>query len=235
MSRRRVVTGEALAYLRSGLLASSGARVRRNQTCHADLGVLFVHGLAANASQFRAVRRALSDHVGWFDAFSYSSLVPLPKLARRLHDHIVHTGARCGRLVVIGHSLGGLLLRMALSQDAGLDHVVAFVPICAPLHGTHVSRFAPTPMLRGLRPERPLFTELAGQHDQLSRFAVLSIGARRDQFVSPWDSAILDGHPSLVLPDAGHVASLFDARVHDAVLKLIIGLGPTSQPGSILL
>ncbi len=222
MSLRKLLAREAVGYVRSGLLATSGVRIRHNHTAVAPLGVLFVHGVAANPTQFRDLRRVLGGELDWFDAFRYSSLTPLPKTAQRLRRAIVDAGERCPRVLVIGHSLGGLLLRMVLQDEEAPDHVVGYVSICGPLHGTRLSRFAPNPVLRELRPESELIRGLGRSADRLDRWrgAVLAVAARRDHMIQPWDSALLDGHQNLELPDAGHVSSLFDARVHEAVLGL---------------
>lgn len=212
-----------MAYVKSGVLTTMRAPIRRNHTSIADLGVLFVHGLGASCSQFRRLRRALSADVRWFDAFEYSSGEALEQTASALGAHIAATADRCDRLVVVGHSLGGVLLRMVLQQDAPPDNVVGFVSICAPLHGTTVGRFAPTKRLRALVPGSPLFTGLAGTADRLERYAgaVLTVGSSRDHFVIPPSSAFLDGHDALEVDEAGHVSCLFDTDVHDAVGKLV--------------
>ncbi len=49
---------------------------------------------------------------------------------------------------------------------------------------------------------------------------VLTIGARRDQFIKPYGSAFLEGHPQLLLEDVAHAGSLFDARAHETFVGL---------------
>src|SRR5439155_25668314 len=104
-----------------------------------------------------------------------------------------------------------------------------FVSICAPLRGTHFSRFAPTSHLRALAPGSALFEQLEGTAPRLERWrgALLTIASRRDLFVTPPESALLPGYAeTLMLEETGHVASLFDRRVHAVVRALLTRLAP---------
>ena len=218
-----LVKNEALSYLRLGLLAPVAGRLPANETSTAKLGVLFVPGVGANGSQFLSMRRALEPQVRWFDSFEYSSLGDLRRIAQRLKSHLGQTASRCERLVVVGHSLGGFLLQLALSAEDAPDHVAGFASICAPLHGTWRSRLAPHPGLRALRPDSELLADIGRRRHRLSRLEgrLLTVGARHDQFIEPHTSAFLDGAESLELSDVAHAGSLFDDRVHQAVARLV--------------
>lgn len=219
----RLLRDEAFAYVRLGLLAPQRRRLDRNATGHADVGVLFVPGLGANGAQFLSMRTALEDEADWFGSFEYNSLTDPRGRARDLAAHIEQLGARVDRLVVVGHSLGGLLLRMVLQSEVALPHVAGFVSICAPLHGTWRSKFAPSAKLRMLRPDSTMMTEVLATQDRLRRLEdrVLTVAARADQFIEPFDSALLAGAQQLILDDRAHVSSLFDRRVHDAIRGLV--------------
>lgn len=218
-----LVRREALSYLRLGLLTPAAGRVPANVTSSAELGVVFVPGVGANGSQFLALRRALEPRVRWFDTFGYSSFGDLRQIALRLRTHLAATASRCNRLVVVGHSLGGFLTQVALTSDDAPTHVTGFASICAPLHGTWRSKLAPHPGLRALRPDSSLLEEVGRRRHHLERLRgrVLTIGARHDQFIEPHTSAFLDGAESLELTDVAHAGSLFDERVHQAVVRLV--------------
>jgi len=219
----RLVKEEALAYLKLGILAPQKHKIRANTTQRAPLGVIFVPGMGANGSQFLALRDYLSAHAEWFDAYEYSSLSHLPQLAQGLVHRLARSAAHCERVVVVGHSLGGLLTRMALQAEEAPSHVAGFVSICAPLHGTWRSKLAPYPSLRQLSPESPLMTQLFSQGHRLDRLRgrILTIGARRDQFIQPHTSAFLEGHEQLLLEDVAHAASLFDRRAHQHIADFV--------------
>ncbi|MEM7678229.1 MAG: alpha/beta fold hydrolase [Myxococcota bacterium] len=220
--RAALVRNEALAYLRLGLMTPVQHRVKTKQSGPIRVGVLFVPGLGANGGNFMSMRDALRDHVDQFDVFDYFSLQDPRKLARHLRLRIRTLAARCRALFCIGHSLGGVLIRMAL-QDAEIPSSVAgFAAICSPLHGTWRSRWAPGP-LRQLTPDSAMMDQLLASADRLKplRNRILTVSARHDQFVSPASSALLDLGPQLMLEDVAHNGALLDSRVHSAVLDLI--------------
>ncbi len=230
-TRSRIAAKEAIAYAKSGVLQTLRRPVRKSNGHVPELGVLFVHGVGSSPSQFRALRLSLDDHVHFFDAFEYRTWTDLERTAGALAEHIGTLESRCDRLVLIGHSLGGVLSRIVLQAEQPPQNVAGFVSICAPLAGTRVSRLAPNRSLRALRPSSALIQQLEATADRLDRLqgAVLSVGATRDHFVSPSTSAFLDGHDALRLDHAGHVSSLFEAEVHGAVRQLILRVERATQ------
>jgi triacylglycerol lipase len=221
MTLARVIAGEALAYVRSGWYAAHRSS-RRPAPSQADLGVLFVHGLGASSTQFRALERSLGSAADHLDVFEYGSFDRFDRVLAGLALHVARSPAR--RLIVIGHSLGGLLLRMLLQSPEPPPGVAGFVSICAPLSGTTRAKLAAWHGdLRSISPESRLIRDLEQGRTRLDRWSgsILTIGSTRDHFVTPSESAFLDGHAVLRLDDCGHVGSLFDPRVHHAVRELI--------------
>jgi pimeloyl-ACP methyl ester carboxylesterase len=215
----RLMQNEALAYLKLGLEMQSGRRLMRG--VRAEFGVVFVPGVGANETQFVEMAHSLRDDAEHFDAFDYFSLRNPKTIADDLYQFL--EAQPCERFVLVGHSLGGLLARMALQRDRPPRGVAGFISICAPLHGTWRSKFVPHPALRALSPDGEVVRELMASAHRLDRWKgrVLTIGARWDQFITPWDSAFLDGHDRLELEDVAHAGSLFDPRVHSAVINLV--------------
>jgi pimeloyl-ACP methyl ester carboxylesterase len=214
---------EAVAYLRLGLLAPGGrSAVRSGQGRRAAVGVLFVPGVGANGSQFTSMKQALEGEVGWFDSFEYPWLMDPRRNAERLAQAL-ERAADVERLVVVGHSLGGLLLRLVLQTEPVPANVLGYAAICSPLHGTWRSRLTPHPGLRLLAPDSALMEELRRTAGRLDRWKdrILTVGARRDQFIDPYTSAFLDGTEQLLLEDVAHAGSLFDPRVHARVRALV--------------
>jgi triacylglycerol esterase/lipase EstA (alpha/beta hydrolase family) len=218
-----VVAQEAIAYARTGYLVSCRARIRRNSDAAAEVGVLFVHGVGVDSSQFAALHAAIRDDADGFDAFEYwFATSSLEAVSTALKQRVIESSARHERLVVVGHSLGGLLLRMILQADDP-PKVAGWVSICAPLAGTQLARLSLVGPLRALATGAPLFEQLARTEDRLSPLEdrILTIGVRRDHFIQPYTSAFLDRGRQLLLEDRGHVSSLFDPRVHQAVAELV--------------
>jgi len=61
---------------------------------------------------------------------------------------------------LIGHSLGGLVVREAVQRRGVAAYTRAAVTIATPHAGTWVARFAPGPCARQMRPGSPFLTEL---------------------------------------------------------------------------
>lgn len=220
---RKLITTEAAAYLRCSVLAPSGLKAIREGTDEdATLGVVFVPGVGANSSQFTALKQALGGVAEWFDAFEYWTFKPMRDIARALGEHLEKRSARAERILLVGHSMGGVVSRMVLQGDDAPKAVAGFVTICSPLHGTWRAKLAPSPTLRALAPDSELVRTLITSTHRLAPLKenVLNVGVRYDSFVTPYDSAFLEGYERLLLEDSGHVAALFDTRVHTAVRAL---------------
>lgn len=220
-----MIKGEAAAYLRFGLLSPAKARIARKASGDSPLGVLFVPGLGANSSQFLPMRRSLEGEASWFGGFDYFSLKNPKAVAEGLLRHLHEAVPADKKLVVVGHSLGGLILRIALQSPHLPSSVVGFAAICSPLQGTWTSRFGISPGLRGIRPDSPLIAELHRHQDRLYRRfdgRLLTVSAGADLFIRPADSAHLPKSEQLCLDGTGHVASLLSTRCHEAVRGLLL-------------
>src|SRR5215213_8433392 len=127
--------------------------------------VLLVHGLVDNRSVFSVMQRNLRrrgfTHVC---AWNYSPL--LTDIARGAADLGAHIERIChqtgyDRVHVVGHSLGGLIARYHVQRQGGDAHVASLVTIGTPHEGSVLAHFAPTPLIRQLRPGSPVLQELA--------------------------------------------------------------------------
>jgi pimeloyl-ACP methyl ester carboxylesterase len=229
-----IVPREIGAYVR--LLGLSGVRRPKSPLRTAEFGVIFVAGLGATSRQFGPLQRALRSECAWFDAFEYATVRSIPRIAEQLGEFVDRARSRCPNLVLVGHSLGGVLVRDWTRR--GPEGVVGWVSICAPLQGTTRARFSPHPALRILAPGSDYVVRL-GQPTQTPAVPGLSIGVRFDQFVVPYQNAFADGSEQTLLEDGGHTHSLFDPRVHARVAafvsKRFVGSGSrNAQPASLL-
>ena len=216
---------EAQAYLKLGLMSPAKRRVRQSPRGQARLGVLFVPGVGANGSQFLGLKQELEPYADWFGAFEYFSLRHPTRVAIALEAHIRQVAEQTEDLVVIGHSLGGLLLRMVLQSEAPPPpNIRGYVSICAPLHGTWRSKLALSPGLRALAPDSTLMSDVLSQAHRLEQRLdgrILAIGARVDQMIHPANSAFLEGQERLEITEAAHAGSLFDPMVFEAVASAV--------------
>lgn len=165
--------------------------------------VVLVHGMGRTSLSMWRMERSL-ERAGYAVLnWGYSSTCcSIAELGRRLRDDITdHLGGRAARVHFVGHSLGTVVIRAALNDDAP-EHVGRIVLLAPPSRGARAADLA-APLLGWLMP--PL-EELSTTDSStastlpwppLSEIAV--IAGRFDAKVSP-EEARLDGAALIVLP-----------------------------------
>ena len=192
--------------------------------------VLLVHGVLCNAGVWARVARFLRDKkVAGVYSFSYGP--PLAsielfaeQLARKIDEVLAATGAR--RVVVIAHSMGGLVVRAYL-RKFGSARLARVMSIGAPHHGSMHAWFFPGVSLAQLRPGNAWLAALNAEPlDPSLRF--LSLWSWHDSMVAPQTSSELPGSVDATLVGVGHNALLTDPHVFARVLAEIHAARATS-------
>jgi pimeloyl-ACP methyl ester carboxylesterase len=145
------------ALLRTGttLLPLTGA----SDHCHPATGhapVVLVHGYAASLDCWSTLAGDLSHH-GFDDihAFAYNGVVSGPfEVARSLAETVASLVQRAGAdgVHLVGHSLGGIIVRLAVEYGGLWDRTATVVTITTPHRGTPLAWAAPGPSGRWMRP-----------------------------------------------------------------------------------
>ena len=219
-----------------GMMALQLPRALRPRRCggirhiadrNAHYPVLLVHGYAATGSVWTPLRRALVEAgFGHIVSLTYNSLATDPaavsaELTRQALRAIAATGAP--RIHLIGHSLGGLVIRDALAASATLSsRTSSAVTIASPHRGVSLARLAPGRcariMLRGSRSIPPE----AGAPRPVRWLAYYSDGDR----VVPPASARLDDPryraANLLIPGCGHLTICRDVRLITSLVPELI-------------
>jgi len=189
--------------------------------------VLLVHGYAASESVWTPLRRAMAGAgFGHIVSLTYNSFATDPEAVSAELTHqalraLTATGAP--RVHLVGHSLGGLIVRCALARSAALSSQAASaVTIASPHGGTYLACIAPgrcarimrrgprscLPAVRALRPIRWLAYYSDGDH------------------VVPPTSARLDdprfGAANLLIPGCGHLTICRDMRLIRSLVPELI-------------
>lgn len=191
--------------------------------------VLFVHGLADRASIFTRLRDGLRDcGAGPFVTVTYNAFHPdIPTAARALGEQVDRVRERCGGrpVCVIGHSLGGLIVRYYIQRLGGDAHVPLAITLATPHTGTALALWGIAhPLLRQLRPGSPLLTEL-GQACKGCRTRFISFYSDLDEAVIPTSRGRLD-HPDLkarniLVHGVGHLMLALDRTVIDEIRAVL--------------
>lgn len=211
---------------------AGGPRLLEPLDCEDVTGmpVLFVHGLADRASIFGRLRDGLRDcGAGPFVTATYNAFNPdIPTAARNLGEQVERVREQYGGrpVCVVGHSLGGLIVRYYVQRLGGDAHVPLAITLATPHTGTAMALWAiPHPLLRQLRPGSPLLTELDGPCKGC-RTRFISFYSDLDEAVIPTSRGRLD-HPDLrarniLVHGVGHLMLPLDRRVIDEIRAILI-------------
>lgn len=207
---------EQRALMRQGwLLASSALRKSVKRRPNAPVCAVFAHGFMAGGAVMDPLRRSVSQNLGLDTiAFDYAPLASFERTTKRLAS--VARMASAGRpLILVGHSLGGLLARHAVEFEALTPALL--MSIATPHHGTERATGVPGSLGRALRPGSDIVASL----NRESRVPHVSIIAGADTVVVPLSSAAAHGAEVHTLPGVGHNEVLFHADTHTLVCDSI--------------
>ena len=197
--------------------------------------VLLVHGYAATAGVWAPLRSALAAAgFGHIVSFNYNSFAADPAaVSAELTHQALRTLADTGapRIHLVGHSLGGLIVRRALAASAGLSSQTASaVTIASPHRGALLARIAPGRCARlmhpGPRPELPRF-------DAPGPVRWLAYYTDADRVVPPATARLDDpryGAANVLIPGAGHLTICRDARLIRSLVPELIRTETLAAP-----
>jgi pimeloyl-ACP methyl ester carboxylesterase len=177
--------------------------------------VVLVHGYGGNRTSWLPLELELrqAGFVNVHHPAAYNPLtISLPAIAKALRTTCLQVMEAAGsdHLHLIGHSLGGVVVRYAVQQLGLAADVRTAVTVAAPHRGTPVASLGWGPAVRALVPGSPVLEVLERSGDAVG-VRWVAYYSDCDLIVSP-DSARLDthGHHALnvPVPDAGHLGIL---------------------------
>jgi triacylglycerol lipase len=196
-------------------------RLSRRADLRGATVVLLVHGFLSNRGIWWWFARRLRAAGVWVDSVDLAApFAPLEAHVRRLDTRLGALAARApARIVLVGHSMGGLVCRAWLAAHAP-GPVARLVTIATPHAGSLLARGLPAPNLRQMCPgsgwlaalpmPQPVpLTALYSPHDNL---VVPAAGARCEL------ADTNEAHAGL-----GHLGLLFSAGVAARVRRAVVG------------
>jgi predicted alpha/beta hydrolase family esterase len=202
---------------------------------NAHYPVLLVHGYAGTGSVWAPLRCALTEAgFGHIVSLNYNSFATDPlavsaELTRLALRALAATGAPRAHLV--GHSLGGLIVRSALAASAELRfRTGSAVTIASPHRGVSLARIAPGQCARIMHPGRSGARPATSAPGPVCWLAYYSDGDR----VVPPASAQLDdpryGAVNLLIPGCGHLTICRDERLIRSLVARLIRTETSASP-----
>ena len=194
------------------------------------LPVLLVHGYGCSRGAWWWLRRRL-EAAGW--TVATISLEPVyasiddyvEPLARRIDAVLAQTGS--DRLLLVGHSMGGLVARRYL-QRCGSVRVARLVTLGTPHQGSQLAHLGAGENARQMRPHSDWLRALANPAPLLDTVVIYS---PHDNFVMPQANLELPGATARAIDGLGHLAMLFSPRVAVALLAALAAAGGAAGSG----
>ncbi|HVF73488.1 MAG TPA: alpha/beta fold hydrolase [Acidimicrobiales bacterium] len=230
-AREAIDIARAVAHYPAGLLdAAIRCGDATGDVCH-DTPVVLVHGYGHNRSGWFVVERAL--RTAGFSRITSLNYNPLrhgvPEIAEQLKAHVdlVRSVTGAERVHVIGHSLGGLVLRWYVQELGGDATVATAVTVASPHHGT-VAAMLVRPLgetAKQLLPGSPVIERLQrGARSTSVRW--VSYYSNIDLLVQPSRSAVLEDAENVLIKDHGHLSILLSGRMAASVVEQLEAWSP---------
>lgn len=176
--------------------------------------LIFVHGLGGDRGNFLPMAAYLS-----FKGRKRSYRIHFEKgqsignmadaLARFIKD--VKEITKEKQVEIVAHSLGGIVARLALSDDEVSKSVKTLITLGSPHKGTYAARYANTPVLRDIRPDSVLIKRL-NEISFPQNIKLFSFWSRNDLLVLPPESAIMDKGVSVDMTPFTHYSYLISPK-----------------------
>jgi triacylglycerol esterase/lipase EstA (alpha/beta hydrolase family) len=205
-----------------------------------DEPVLLVHGLFQNRSAFDELARSLR-----LRGFRWVWPINCDPLGGELSSMAQVVGARVKRALeltsaervhLVGHSLGGLVVRWYVQEQSGHGVTGRCITIATPHEGTRLAYAGPGPVARLLRPDSPEIAQLAVSLPSV-RTRFVNYYSSEDPVIAPASAARLpavEGCVNYQVPIAGHNILLFSRRVHASIAAELRGAVSPDTPRALL-
>ncbi|YCM43175.1 alpha/beta fold hydrolase [Verrucomicrobiaceae bacterium 227] len=173
--------------------------------------IILVHGIWDCGASMEGLARRLSSEG---HRCLTPSLVPsdgsqgIPELAGQLLELIEESLSGAERFVIVGFSLGAIVVRYYLQMLGGHRRARAYVSICGPHAGTVTAWLGWSRVARQLRPESDLLTELDRTGEVLGSLPKICYWNRFDLMILPGRSARWSGAEAVETPAIWHKGTL---------------------------
>lgn len=195
--------------------------------------VLLVHGLFHNSSAWITMKQRLREadihnvHTYQYNSFWGEFPDAVEGLQRKL-DSLIQASPD-GKVLLVGHSLGGLVIRSAVGNPRFKGKIAGIVALGTPHGGSDLAAFATNPMGRGLVPGR-IIMRLADLAPDPG-CPKLAIYTPMDDFVFPLPTLYppkTDWQETICSP-MGHVWMLYSQEVARYVVEFLKDADPECQ------
>jgi triacylglycerol esterase/lipase EstA (alpha/beta hydrolase family) len=131
--------------------------------------------------------------------------------------HKVLKGTKQNEVILIGHSMGGLIASHFAMNASNKNLVKNVITIGSPLKGTSMARFGVGKCAKEMRRGSSFIKDLHEKMKNEKKINFYHIATRTDELVVPFNSAIVLGEDNkhFVLDGLGHASLLYSKKVSD--------------------
>lgn len=188
--------------------------------------ILLVHGYLHNSSGWWLMRSRLKE-AGYSNVYTVNLGHPWKSfeyyyhsLEKRIQELLKRTGS--SKLILIGHSMGGLLSSYYASQHSG--KVVGVITLGSPMEGSYVAKIAFSRSGREMIPGTLMMQKLESAITKTQNCTFYHLASVGDEIVIPNASAAPSYTPKshiIWVGYLGHVAYLISGRIMQSVLHAL--------------
>jgi pimeloyl-ACP methyl ester carboxylesterase len=181
--------------------------------------VFLLHGLYASAGVFRPLGQQLRLELdAAVSSFSYPPGPGILELAQKLKEQVAQfVGERPIHLV--GHSLGGLVVRYYASSPECDPRVAQTISLAAPFLGSKRNFLVPGTAGRDIEPGAPILAQLRAASAANQSVPHRALVAQDDEMIEP--GAYPDFGRHALVPNVGHNGILFNEEAMRLVVDAI--------------
>nr|WP_321255020.1 alpha/beta fold hydrolase [uncultured Pseudodesulfovibrio sp.] len=187
--------------------------------------ILMVHGLYHNKSAWTVFRRRLKQagfsnlHTYQYNSFTKDFDTALAGMEAKLNQVLAQSSD--GKVILIGHSLGGLVSRCVAGKTEYQDRVAALITLGSPHKGSDLAWLGSNRMARSLIPGRYIAQKVEGTPDP--NCPRLGIYTLTDDYVFPLDMLRTGraGWKEQICSPMSHVWMLFSEEVAEMAIEFL--------------
>lgn len=183
--------------------------------------ILLVHGYLNHSSVWTFQKRKF-EKGGFGPIYTITLRHPFRSIrtyAEKVKIKAEAIAAETGRkdLILIGHSMGGLVSSLYATTLAAPGTVTDVITIGSPFVGTPMARIALGQNAREMEPNSPFLQQLLIAMAKNRQIRFHHIATKTDQLVIPGQSAVIKENPHFIYEDIGHAGLLYSTRVADKI------------------
>ncbi len=196
------------------------------------LPILLVHGYGCNSGYWHAMSKAFTAaHISHHAVTLEPIFASIDDYLPALHHAIEQLRTECAstRVILIGHSMGGLVCRAYL-RSHGSKAIAKIITIGTPHYGTALANHGIGKNVRQMAVElrndhiesSPWLRQLAASESAATRALFVSIYSHHDNIIAPQLSSRLEGATNIAVDGIGHVTLALHKRVQEHVVAQIM-------------